>query len=162
MERARGTMRIGRLLVGGGFGATLVSLILLKVTRVEVAGDSMRPTLDPGDRLVVRRTQRPLPGHVVALRDPRDPSRVIVKRAAVLADDGVVVLGDDPGASTDSRTFGPVSRALIIGVAEYRYAPPERATRLRRGPVPCIEWPPTGSTPSSLPTTSPGCPHCRS
>ena len=116
----------------------------------------MRPALLPGDCLLVRRTQRPLPGHVVALHDPRYPERVLVKRVAVVADDGIVVLGDDPERSTDSRVFGPVPRKALIGVAVYRYAPFERATGLRRGPVRCIEWPPTGSTPSSLTTTSLG------
>ena len=80
----------------------------------------------------------------------------LVKRVAVVADDGIVVLGDDPERSTDSRVFGPVPRKALIGVAVYRYAPFARATGLRRGPVRCIEWPPTGSMPSSPTTTSPG------
>ena len=93
----------------------------------------MTPTLEPGDRLLVRRTQRPRAGHIVALYDPRERRRVMVKRVASLTDDGVVVHGDNPAASTDSRTFGPVSRLEIIGVALYRYAPFDRAARLPRG-----------------------------
>ena len=114
----------------------------------------MEPSLSAGDRLLVHRTQRPRRGHVVAVRDPRDTTRVLVKRVVELNDDGVVVLGDNPASSTDSRTFGPVSRAALIGVAVYRYSPPHRTTRLRRRPVPSSPWLPTGSMPSSPPSTS--------
>ena len=46
----------------------------------------MLPDLAAGDRLLVRRTQRPRRGDVVALRDPRDTGRVLVKRVAELND----------------------------------------------------------------------------
>ena len=39
----------------------------------------------------------------------------------------VEVVGDDPGASTDSRTFGPVPVASVLGRAVYRYAPAGRS-----------------------------------
>ncbi len=53
--------------------------------RVEVVGSSMVPALLPGDRLVVLRVPwrspfRPKPGQVVALRDPRRPDRILIKR----------------------------------------------------------------------------------
>src|SRR5205807_5623378 len=50
------------------------------VRRVAVQGDSMRPALEPGDRLLVLRLLRPRPGDVVAVVDPRDGERVMVKR----------------------------------------------------------------------------------
>src|SRR4051812_3013469 len=152
MERRRWTMRIAKLLVGGAVGFTLAMGIPLRTTRVIVKGDSMRPALEPGDRLLVRCTRRPRAGDVVALRDPRQQARVLVKRVARLDDDGIVVVGDNPSASTDSRTFGPVPPALLVGVAWYRYAPAGRSTRLRRGPIPCTQWPPTGAPPPSPPT----------
>lgn len=103
------------------------------VSRVEVAGDSMAPTLLPGDRLLVVRWPTPLapwpaPGQVVAVHDPRDPARVLVKRVGTVdrVRGTVEVLGDDPGASTDSREFGLVPRSLVVGPAVYRYAPPGR------------------------------------
>lgn len=46
----------------------------------------------------------------------------------------IVVLGDHPGASTDSRSYGPVDLAAVRGRVWYRYAPPQRAGRLRRRP----------------------------
>jgi nickel-type superoxide dismutase maturation protease len=149
-------MRIAKLLVGSGFLATLVTAAATRLTRVTVTGDSMRPALEPGDRLVVRRTRRPHVGDVIALHDPRDERRVLVKRVGELGEGRFVVLGDNAGASTDSRVFGPVPSAAVIGVAVYRYAPAHRSAMLGRRPVPCTEWPRTGSTPSSPPTTSRG------
>jgi nickel-type superoxide dismutase maturation protease len=99
--------------------------------RVLVAGDSMVPTLRSGDRLVVIHRRRVRIGDIVAAHDPRD-SRVVVKRIAAIDTDHrlVVLVGDNPDASTDSRTFGPVARSAIVGRAIYRYAPATRAGRI--------------------------------
>jgi nickel-type superoxide dismutase maturation protease len=94
--------------------------------RVEVAGDSMVPALRPGDRLLVLRGRRTRVGDVVAVADPRLPSRILVKRVAGHGPGGVVLLGDNPSASTDSRVLGPVAPAAIRGRAVYRYFPEER------------------------------------
>ena len=89
----------------------------------------MRPTLEPGDRLLLVRRRSYRPGAVVALSDPRD-GRLLVKRVVEVAADGrLVVAGDDPAASTDSRSFGPVPVALVRGQAVRRYGPPGRAGR---------------------------------
>jgi nickel-type superoxide dismutase maturation protease len=112
-----------------------VAALALVLRRVVVQGESMRPALAPGDRLLVVRVPpwvQLAPGAVVAAPDPRDRRRLLVKRVAAVEPGGRVVLhGDNPGASTDSRTFGPLARRAVWGVAWYRYAPPERAGRLR-------------------------------
>ncbi len=110
-----------------------------RLTRLRVVGASMEPTLWDGDRVVAVRAGTIGPGHVVALRDPRQPTRLLVKRVARVGAEGVTVLGDRPDASTDSRTFGPVAADAVVGRVRYRYAPRERA-----GPLP---GPATGSVP---------------
>ncbi len=105
--------------------------------RVEVSGLSMAPELQPGDRLVIWkpviwRSKAVRTGDVVAAPDPRDPERTILKRAGAVGPDGVLLLGDNPSQSTDSRHFGRVPVASVRGKAIYRYAPPSRAGRLPR------------------------------
>lgn len=119
--------------------AALGAMAAWGLRRVEVSGDSMAPQLLPGDRLLVRRLGRVSAGDVVALRDPRDPSRALVKRVGATpggavtcegrvlrAGGGYLVLGDNLPASTDSRTFGAVPRSALLGVAVWRYAPESR------------------------------------
>jgi len=94
---------------------------------VVVDGSSMAPTLLAGDRLVVVRPVRMRVGQLVAVRDPRRPDRVMVKRVASVGPLGVDVRGDNPMLSTDSRAFGPVAPTAVIGRVLWRYAPADRA-----------------------------------
>lgn len=115
--------------VGAGAGA----IACRQITRVEVRGQSMAPTLLPGDRMVAVTCLRGRPGDIVAVRDPRCPSRLLVKRVtAVEADASVYVSGDDLAASTDSRTFGAIPPALVAGRVVWRYWPPERRGTMAR------------------------------
>ncbi len=101
--------------------------------RMVIEGYSMSPLLLPGDRVLSVRCSRMRPGDVVAARDPRAPSRVIVKRVAVVErDGGLYLIGDNPPASTDSRTFGALPRRFVIGRVTRCYSPPERARRIKR------------------------------
>jgi nickel-type superoxide dismutase maturation protease len=125
---------------GVGAGLALSVWLWRSIRRVEVVGHSMAPALRPGDRLLVLapalfRPGWPAPGTVVAVRDPRDPDRILVKRVTVLhrAEGTLEIEGDAAEASTDSRTFGPVPRSSLIGRAVYRYAP---TARIGAGPWP--------------------------
>lgn len=93
----------------------------------------MRPTLEPGDRLVLARTRRVRPGDLVAVVDPREVRRIVVKRLAGVGPAGLVVLGDNALASTDSRVFGPVVPRALRGRVVYRYHPSARRGRLPAG-----------------------------
>ena len=101
--------------------------------RVAVHGHSMRPGLEPGDRLLVLGWGRTRPGDLVAVADPRDSERVLVKRVTSVdaGDNRLTIAGDNPAASTDSRTFGPVDPGLVLGRVIYRYWPEGRRGRLR-------------------------------
>lgn len=88
-----------------------------------IAGTSMAPTLLPGDQVLVRRGGRPRIGDVVVVKLPGRPLGVkrLVRRTA----DGWWLEGDG-AASTDSRTFGSVPDAAVLGRVLWRYWPPLR------------------------------------
>ena len=109
-------------------GATVAAFGWLRPRRVVVAGDSMQPALQAGDHLlVIRLPGPPRPGRIIAVRDPRRPDRILVKRVRAWTPGGIDVRGDNPAASTDSGTFGPVRLAAVVGTVVYRYLPPARS-----------------------------------
>jgi nickel-type superoxide dismutase maturation protease len=131
----RQSARRSRIALVGVFIATLAlaASISRVLRRVEVAGDSMLPALAPGDRLLVLRHPRWRwrAGQLAAFSDPRDANALLlVKRVVAVTPGGLDVRGDNPAASTDSRTFGPVPRSLTVGPVLYRYWPRDRAGRL--------------------------------
>ncbi|MGA8296594.1 MAG: S26 family signal peptidase [Acidimicrobiales bacterium] len=100
-------------------------------TRVAISGPSMLPTLESGDHLLVRRTRRARPHELVVFFDPDGGPRLVVKRVVALHRQGLEVVGDNPGASRDSKDFGLVPYRRVVGVAWYRYAPASRSGRIR-------------------------------
>jgi signal peptidase I len=117
-----------------GLGAALAAM---RPFRVEVAGSSMEPTLQPGDWLVATRGGRVRRGTVIVLSHPDRPMDLVKRVSAIPGDvvDGrrlgsseYLVVGDNVAESTDGRTFGPVARAAIEGIVRLRYHP-------RPGPV---------------------------
>jgi nickel-type superoxide dismutase maturation protease len=92
----------------------------------------MRPTLEPGDRLLVDRgvyaLRPPRAGEIVVLVDPEEPTRWLVKRVADVdpATGAVEVRGDASEVARDSRRFGRVDRNAIVGRAYRLYLPPAR------------------------------------
>jgi signal peptidase I len=117
----------------------------------------MRPAIEPGDWLLVDPTVAAWPrrGTVVVFREP-DSDELAIKRVAgrpgdrVPYADGYLILGTDEawllsdaneaellaaglGEPVDSRRYGPVPVALLIGRAWFRYAPVRRIGRIPRG-----------------------------
>lgn len=110
------------------------------IRRVVVRGVSMLPQLAPGDRVLVRRTsvRRVRRGDIVVFSRPRDASRGwMIKRVVAVPGDPIprlavpllwrypgshvpagrlVVLGDNPDESYDSRSFGYVHASSLLGV----------------------------------------------
>ena len=109
----------------------LVYTRVLPLQRFRVEDTSMRPVVQPGDRLLVARWLRPGRGSLVVVRDPEYPSTFLLKRVARVEPNGdLLVQGDNPNVSRDSRHFGPVTRQLVIGRAFFRYLPATRRGRL--------------------------------
>jgi nickel-type superoxide dismutase maturation protease len=120
----------------------LVPAAARQLDAVEVRGRSMAPSLLPGDRLLVVRLRRPpRAGEIVLAPDPRDPSRELIKRVVGVDGRAVALRGDNPGASTDGRTFGAVPASAVGWRVAFRYWPPNRIGRVPRA-VPAFE--PTG------------------
>ncbi|MEO6713143.1 MAG: S26 family signal peptidase [Mycobacteriales bacterium] len=102
-----------------------------------VAGESMAPRLRDGDRVVARRARRPCRpriGTVVVAAHPQQPELLIVKRLSAGPGDSAygAPLGTDEYwlssdnllvAPDDSRNFGPVASAAIVGRVVLRYWP---------------------------------------
>jgi Signal peptidase, peptidase S26 len=81
----------------------------------------MAPTLIAGEWALAFTPRRFSRGDVVIVEHPDRPGFEMVKRVVKVTDRGQYwVEGDSPGASTDSRTFGPVSgsalKARVIAV----------------------------------------------
>lgn len=100
-----------------------------------VTGRSMESTLRPGDWLLVDpdgyRLHPPEPGDLVVAPDPRRVRFLLVKRVRAVDADGRLELGGDlPEESTDSREFGPVEPASVVGRPWLRYWPPARFGRV--------------------------------
>lgn len=87
--------------------------------RFQVSGNSMLPTLRPGEDVLVtpvRRVTHLSPGDIIVCRHPLKPSMRIVKRVTeVFYDGSCYVLSDNASEGSDSRSFGVVGRELILG-----------------------------------------------
>jgi nickel-type superoxide dismutase maturation protease len=99
-----------------------------RLRRYEVRGESMRPTFQPGDFLLVDTrayaAAPPIPGDLVLATHPYEPGIEVVKRVAeVDPDRGITLLGDNSEYSTDSRHYGPVPASALIGRVLVRYWP---------------------------------------
>ena len=122
------------------------------VARFVVRDRSMVPALLPGDRLLVVRwpVRDYRRGDVAIVRDPEQAGRYLVKRLAALPGDlwppgfggagavppgRVVLLGDNRAESRDSRAFGAIPLAALVGRAAWRYLPAARRGRVTRAPV---------------------------
>ncbi|MGL5811601.1 MAG: S24 family peptidase [Nocardioides sp.] len=101
-----------------------------------VRGESMRPTCEPGDRLVVEYGARVGAGDLVIARFP--DSTLVVKRAAEPRPrpdgaGGWWLLSDNPRAGTDSRHVGAIADQDVIARVRARAWPrPRSAAALRR------------------------------
>lgn len=137
--------------------AAVVVWLRRRLTVVTVSGHSMMPTLLPGERILVRRTpvRRVGRADLVVFARPRTAQHSwMIKRVLAIPGDPVprrdvpvlwgysearipanrlVVLGDNPADSYDSRHFGYVSAEAVLGVVVARLAPLRLSSDSRYG-----------------------------
>jgi phage repressor protein C with HTH and peptisase S24 domain len=124
--------RLGLLLGAAFLFAGGALLARGRFMRVAVSGHSMEPTLRDGDWLIVG-PGRARTATIVVCRDPREPSRLIVKRVRSVGADSQLVLESDHPAHA-SETIAPVAARDVVGRVVLRYWPPRGRPRPRPRP----------------------------
>ncbi|MFA4890538.1 MAG: signal peptidase I [Candidatus Paceibacterota bacterium] len=126
---------------------TLIAVLIVAPIRLWIAqpfivsGASMEPTFHNGDYLIVDELSYnfngPQKNDVVIFRYPLDPSKYFIKRIEGLPGENIktngkeitlkeneyYVMGDNRGASSDSRSWGPLKENFIVGRAFVRLWP---------------------------------------
>lgn len=83
----------------------------------KIFGQSMLPTLKPGDKVVTLNwLTAPKVGDIVAAKIN---SREILKRIHLIKNDEVFLKGDNDLSSTDSRSFGWIKKSQLKGKVIY-------------------------------------------
>jgi len=140
-------VRRRRRRAGVAVALSTIALTAVTVRRslLRVRGPSMRPTLRADDMVLTvplpplhdadplhgpgwalrRRLLRP--GGLVVLSAPGSRSHLIIKRITAVTPEGIEVIGDDPGWSIDSRTFGTVPHRDVRRLVLRRVWPPRSA-----------------------------------
>jgi signal peptidase I len=138
-HRPRATRKALLALVAIGVAVAYAAL-RWRPFRVEVRGESMRRTLEPGDWALA--VVKPVNvGDVVVLEHPERPGFELVKRVTGMPGDVVAggrtlgpdeywVQGDAGASSSDSRTFGPVRRSDVRGTVVFVWWPAARRGRV--------------------------------
>ena len=91
---------------------------MLKI--VKVRGDSMSPTLAPGDYMIVTKARALRPGFVVLVNHPK--YGLIVKRISSVDEDFISLAGDGPD-STTTDAMGQVSLTAVQGRIRWAITP---------------------------------------
>jgi nickel-type superoxide dismutase maturation protease len=83
---------------------------------LRVEGDSMYPTLESGDAVLIDPQAFITTGDIVVANHPYKQSIKIIKRVESIDPGGRYILkGDNPDGSTDSRTYGTIAKGDIRG-----------------------------------------------
>ncbi|MFD8007691.1 S26 family signal peptidase [Streptomyces mirabilis] len=133
--------------VGAGMLLLSVRVLRSRLALIRVTGSSMTPAFADGDRLLVRRTTRVRRGDAVVFRNPvpfgDNAPAWLVKRVSALPGDAVppdvreivgapdgglvppgsLIVRGDAARTQDSRHFGYVPQASLLGVVLTRPTP---------------------------------------
>ncbi len=91
-------------------------LLFGRLTGFRVEGNSMKPTLEDGDSVLIEPSKQFRVGDIVLANHPFRKSIKILKRIEIIRPDGsYFLIGDNLAESTDSRSFGAIPAKDIIG-----------------------------------------------
>ncbi|MGW2258113.1 signal peptidase I [Streptomyces sp. NPDC001780] len=99
---------------------THVPVVALGWTAGVVQSGSMRPALTPGDVVLYQppsRDRPPAVGHIVLVRDPTRPGRLLTHRVHQVRPDNALITKGDANPAPDST---PVRPTALQGVARFR------------------------------------------
>lgn len=100
--------------------------------RLRVSGESMAPTLEPGQFVLYQPGAAFDVGDVVVARHPVQPIE-IVKRVTAIDSIGLVELSSDNAAvGSDSRTFGRIETDRVVGTVTISLEWPFPAVAVKR------------------------------
>ncbi len=90
------------------------------IERFKIVGHSMEPFFREGQLVFINRLsylfRSPKVGDIIALKNPLDGEKTLLKKIEKISSkDKYFVTGLNENDSLDSRTFGPVSKKLIMG-----------------------------------------------
>lgn len=95
---------------------------LLPFSRFIISGNSMYPTLRPGQSVVSSNWhyffRKPKKGDIVVLKQN---GRFIVKRLQKASGRHIFVVGDNQKESTDSREYGAIDKKNLIGKVVFMF-----------------------------------------
>lgn len=83
--------------------------------RFSIVGYSMQPTLNPGQQVLMDPNPPLIQEDDIVVCQTPNTERLMVKRVVMIEDGQYFVQGDNRDQSTDSRQFGWLKRADIIG-----------------------------------------------
>ena len=92
-----------------------LSILLGRRFGMRVEGDSMRPTLESGDRVLVDPKTAIKAGDIVLAVHPFRSLQMIKRLRSIEPDGRIFLVGDNPEASSDSKVFGTIQRKHLLG-----------------------------------------------
>ncbi|MCU0238926.1 MAG: nickel-type superoxide dismutase maturation protease [Pyrinomonadaceae bacterium] len=90
-------------------------LLLDYYQRYRIEGNSMLPTLQNGDQVLVEKNENYQINDIVVAKHPFQKSVILIKRISEINEKGFYLIGDNASESTDSRTLGTFAKKDLLG-----------------------------------------------
>lgn len=92
-----------------------LNMLLGRRFGLRVEGDSMLPTLESGERVLVDPRASIHEGDIILANHPFKSLQIIKRLLSIESDGRRFLTGDNPDESSDSRVFGVINRKHLVG-----------------------------------------------